>query len=296
VTSLADALKVNFALITTDKRRPLHGSSAWHSRRPSPSTSENGDAQEKEKEKEKELEKEKEKTKEKERERIRIEEARAQARARGQSNLHRRVVSGGYDPRRIPHPDSHIPHHLSHQESTEDDVEEEEEDYNDDKVSDITTGRLVSGHIVDDDYPSSMTTSMILDKDDEHGHMMASVYSTTSSVLGVDSHALGGTGDAQPSDDEDEVPTDEERMITLVGEVRGKTALIVDDMIDRAGSWIAAAEHAVKRCGAKKVYCLATHGLFGEGCLAEMEECKCIDKVYFSPRSLSVVQNLSSFV
>ena len=68
-----------------------------------------------------------------------------------------------------------------------------------------------------------------------------------------------------------------EHTITLVGQVRGKTVFLIDDMIDKSASWIAAAETVVKRGGAKKVYCIATHGLLGDNSLEEMEECDCID-------------------
>jgi ribose-phosphate pyrophosphokinase len=50
-------------------------------------------------------------------------------------------------------------------------------------------------------------------------------------------------------------------------------------MIDKAGSWIAAAECVVKRGGAKKVYCIATHGLFGGDSLEELQDCDCIDTI-----------------
>ena len=68
-----------------------------------------------------------------------------------------------------------------------------------------------------------------------------------------------------------------EHTITLVGQVRGKTVFLIDDMIDKSASWIAAAETVVKKGGAKKVYCIATHGLLGDNSLEEMEECDCID-------------------
>jgi len=55
--------------------------------------------------------------------------------------------------------------------------------------------------------------------------------------------------------------------------------LLMDDMIDKSGSWIAAAETVVKRGGAKKVYCIGTHGLFGDDSLEDMEECECIDYI-----------------
>jgi len=89
-------------------------------------------------------------------------------------------------------------------------------------------------------------------------------------------HGLGGTGDATASDEEEEEALQNpeiETTVTLVGNVRDKPVLIVDDMIDKAGSWIAAAETVVKRGGATKVYCMATHGLFGGDALRELEEC-----------------------
>ncbi|EPS44353.1 hypothetical protein H072_1660 [Dactylellina haptotyla CBS 200.50] len=316
VTSLADALKLNFALITTDKRRAIHDS-ALQSRRHSPAQSEagnngNGTVETG--------------TNDKSAESLEVvskpqsEKSQAGREAAGSDTLpfrrqglstylqHQRSGSSESSPRHlglnthashrnVPHPDSHMSPHHSHHHSIsslsghplkeqhngipEDEEEDEEDAYNDDQVSDVTTGRLVQGHVVDDDYPSpSMTASVVLEREDEGNlnHMMSSIYSTTSSVVGRDSHALGGV-DADASDEDDEAQDQVERMITLVGEVRNKTIFIVDDMFDRAGSWVAAAELAVKRCGAKKVYCIATHGLFGYGTLDEMEECKCIDKI-----------------
>ncbi|KAJ6262897.1 hypothetical protein Dda_1454 [Drechslerella dactyloides] len=314
VTSLADALKLNFALITTDKRRAIHDS-ALQSRRHSPVQSEHGGGHMNGVPVENG-------TNEKHGDtpdvppKAASEKSHAGGapdphfRRQGLSTYFQHQRSGSSDTssrlgvntqytRNVPHPDSHMsPHHSHHHSLTgisphplkeqhneipedEEEEQEEEEMYNDDQVSNVTTGRLVQGHVVDDDYPSpSMTASMILEKDDEGNlnQMLSSIYSTTSSVVGHDSHALGGV-DVDASDEDDEPQDHIERMITLVGEVRNKTIFIVDDMIDRAGSWVAAAELAVKRCGAKKVYCIATHGLFGSGTLEEMDECKCIDKV-----------------
>ena len=87
--------------------------------------------------------------------------------------------------------------------------------------------------------------------------------------------------DAPEASDEEESFQDPEteHTVTLVGNVQDRVALIVDDMIDQCGSWIAAAETVVKRGGASKVYCIATHGIFGGDSLEEMENCKCIDHV-----------------
>jgi ribose-phosphate pyrophosphokinase len=47
----------------------------------------------------------------------------------------------------------------------------------------------------------------------------------------------------------------------VIGDVRDKTAVIVDDMIDTAGT-LAAAAQTVLEAGAKCVYAAATHGVF----------------------------------
>jgi ribose-phosphate pyrophosphokinase len=116
-------------------------------------------------------------------------------------------------------------------------------------------------------------------------NMLSSFVSTTSSLrpeMSEHAHALGGTYDATASsEDEEEVLKNPEleTMVTLVGNVKDRPVFLVDDMIDKAGSWIAAAETVVKRGGATKVYCMATHGLFGGDCLEEMNNCECIDKI-----------------
>lgn len=119
----------------------------------------------------------------------------------------------------------------------------------------------------DDDPPDAMTRSFV---------------STTSERMRAPRHGLGGTGDATASDEEEEEALQNpevETTVTLVGNVRNKPVLIVDDMIDKAGSWIAAAETVVKRGGATKVYCMATHGLFGGNSLRELDECEEIEAV-----------------
>jgi ribose-phosphate pyrophosphokinase len=47
----------------------------------------------------------------------------------------------------------------------------------------------------------------------------------------------------------------------VIGDVANKTALLVDDMIDTAGT-LAAAAQAVRDAGAKRIYAAATHGIF----------------------------------
>jgi ribose-phosphate pyrophosphokinase len=47
----------------------------------------------------------------------------------------------------------------------------------------------------------------------------------------------------------------------VIGDVRGKTAIVVDDIIDTAGTLRAAGE-AVARAGARRVFAAATHPVF----------------------------------
>ena len=148
--------------------------------------------------------------------------------------------------------------------------------YYDGRVNEVTHGRLVQGHIVPDDFASPTTSAAGTSIPEEDPMMM----SHASSFFSPGPHALGGSGDAGPSDDE-EVLTNPaiEHMITLVGDVRGRTVFIIDDMIDKPGSWIAAAETVYKRGNAKKVYCIATHAVFGGDCLEQLQACECIDQI-----------------
>lgn len=136
-------------------------------------------------------------------------------------------------------------------------------------VSEMQTARIVKGHVVDDDYPpQTPVTNGSINTD----HL------ERSGLLDLD--ALGGTYDANNSDDEDE-PTSyaEEKLITLVGDVNDKAAIILDDMIDKPNSFIAAAEHLRLNCGAKAVYVLGTHGVFTDNCLEALNDSKCIDQI-----------------
>jgi len=171
---------------------------------------------------------------------------------------------------------------------------EAKEGYNDERARDVIVGRLVHGHIVDDDHPSpalsAMSASMSGIPGDRAVHdamdtpaydpMMSSFVSTASSL--EPSHALGGTFDAAATSDEEEegIKNPEvEHTVTLVGNVKDRTVILMDDMLDKSGSWVAAAETCVKRGGAKRVYCVGIHALFSEDSLEEMEDCDCIDYI-----------------
>jgi len=57
----------------------------------------------------------------------------------------------------------------------------------------------------------------------------------------------------------------------LIGDVEGRTCIIIDDMIDTAGTFCAAAD-LIKERGAKTVHGLATHGIFSGEALQRIED------------------------
>ncbi|KAI9501898.1 ribose-phosphate pyrophosphokinase 1 [Coemansia spiralis] len=88
------------------------------------------------------------------------------------------------------------------------------------------------------------------------------------------------------SDDDDDDDVDQSKLlemrnarITLVGDVRNKLVLLLDDMIDHPSSFLTAAEHLMMHCGAQAVYIVASHGLFSGSSLGEVEICPYVHKV-----------------
>ncbi len=53
------------------------------------------------------------------------------------------------------------------------------------------------------------------------------------------------------------------QVMNVIGDVKGKNCILVDDMIDTAGS-ISSAARALKESGAKDVYCVSTHAVLSE--------------------------------
>lgn len=60
-------------------------------------------------------------------------------------------------------------------------------------------------------------------------------------------------------------------MLDMVGEVTGKVAIIIDDMISTGGTLIEAA-HQLRERGAAGVYAAAVHGVFADGALAQIAD------------------------
>lgn len=173
-----------------------------------------------------------------------------------------------------------------------------EQVFDDRRAHEVIHGRLIRGHVVEDDFnsPAMSTTGNSLQEEDPM------TLSHASSFFVPEGQVLGGGGDpAASSDEEDNAfqDTKAEHMITLVGNVRNRTVFIVDDMIDKPGSWIAAAETVVKKGGAKKVFCIATHGVFGADCLEQLQACECIDTILVTnsfPINQDRARNISKLV
>ncbi|MCB0394246.1 MAG: ribose-phosphate pyrophosphokinase [Bdellovibrionales bacterium] len=77
--------------------------------------------------------------------------------------------------------------------------------------------------------------------------------------------------------DKRRVRPNEAKAINLVGDVSGKVAIILDDMIDTAGTLTQAVDSLIKN-GAKKVFAVATHGVFSGPALSRLNE-SAIEKV-----------------
>lgn len=309
VTSLADALKLNFAIVSTDRRRPNHHSSMMDSTIFLDSiepASLHAHAMENDEDDENEGDSESEKLPSL---RLRTQTARRgrpQVQVNGTSHLNSSrpanvsmtssplVQTTRVDSASPPQSSNRLSRISTIPSARRPSENETAEGYVDERAREIITGRLVQGHIVDDDYPSPSLSAMsasipslpadrqIQDAMDAAGHdpMTSSFVSTTSSFQ--PDHALGGTFDAAATSDEEEEAMrnpELEHTITLVGHVKDKTVFLMDDIIDKSSSWIAAAETVVKKGGAKRVYCIATHGLLGDDSLEEMEECDCIDHI-----------------
>ncbi|KAL8931549.1 MAG: hypothetical protein Q9216_007163 [Gyalolechia sp. 2 TL-2023] len=294
VTSLADALKLNFGIITTDRRRAtMAGSSmldmSGYLDRMGDATFEVNHLQRSETEAEASIDP----TADFE---IPKETSRQSPHVNGLTNGHPPRMAASYrplaqsgrveteSPRRLR---TQIPRSApSDEPPAEDDSADE---YTDERAREVITGRLIQGHLVDDDHPSPVLSTMsgsiaTLPGDvvgpphfDDQDPMASSFMSHLSTV--TSHNTVGGNNPAAESDDEEEgfKNPELEHTITLVGNVKDRIVFIMDDLIDQCGSWIAAAETVVKRGGAKKVYCIATHGLFGYDSLERMEECECID-------------------
>ena len=67
------------------------------------------------------------------------------------------------------------------------------------------------------------------------------------------------SGSESGSHDDEEEARSVEKMELLVGDVRGRVAILIDDMID-TGHTVKLAAQVLREAGAKEVYALISHG------------------------------------
>ena len=68
------------------------------------------------------------------------------------------------------------------------------------------------------------------------------------------------------------------KAMNIVGEVEGKECIIIDDIIDTAGTLIEACK-ALKNNGATNVYACATHAIFSNPAIKRINNCEDLDKI-----------------
>jgi len=68
------------------------------------------------------------------------------------------------------------------------------------------------------------------------------------------------------------------KAMSVIGDVEGKDCIIIDDMIDTAGTLLEAIK-ALKAKGAKKVYTCATHAIFSDPAIDRIQNCNDLDMV-----------------
>ncbi len=66
-------------------------------------------------------------------------------------------------------------------------------------------------------------------------------------------------------------------VMNIIGDVKGKTCILYDDIVDTAGTLCQAAE-AIKKAGATKVYACATHGVLSDPAIERIEN-SCLEEL-----------------
>ena len=72
-------------------------------------------------------------------------------------------------------------------------------------------------------------------------------------------------------------------VMNIIGDVRGKTCILYDDMVDTAGSLCNAAKALVEAGGAKAIYACATHGVLSGPAFERIENSPIQEMVFVNP-------------
>ena len=71
-------------------------------------------------------------------------------------------------------------------------------------------------------------------------------------------------------------------VMNIIGDVKGKTCILCDDMVDTAGSLCNAAKALVELGGAREVYACATHGVLSGPAYQRLEESPIREMVFLN--------------
>lgn len=80
----------------------------------------------------------------------------------------------------------------------------------------------------------------------------------------------------------------------IVGDVEGRTPIIVDDIIDTGRTVLNVVDELAAR-GAKKAYVIASHGLFSDDCISKLSDNENIEKVIVTDTIHHDIQNNPKF-
>lgn len=73
---------------------------------------------------------------------------------------------------------------------------------------------------------------------------------------------------------------------TIVGDVRDRVCVVVDDMADTCGTLVGAVRE-LKAAGADKVYAVITHAVFSRDAVEKIEGCEALEKIFVADTCLS---------
>lgn len=83
-------------------------------------------------------------------------------------------------------------------------------------------------------------------------------------------------------------------IMNIIGEVKGKSCILVDDMIDTAGT-IANAANALMDLGAKEVYACCSHGVLSGPAIERLQNCALKEVVMLNTIKLPEEKNIDKF-
>ena len=110
---------------------------------------------------------------------------------------------------------------------------------------------------------------LVVSGDIEYAKPQPQIFKYTADKLGLDLVIV----------DKKREKANQSEVMNIIGDVRGKNCLIVDDMVDTAGSIVAAAK-ALKDNGAKEVMMACTHPVLSDPAYERLTQAKVFSKIY----------------